>query len=111
MTAAAAAAGNPTTARPGQAELDMFYGEHGLTGELFDRFRVNAVPHPIETFRERLLGGAFPADSVPRLYLHCTADGPVRISADAAGWTIRILPTGHWPMLTMPLETADALGD
>jgi pimeloyl-ACP methyl ester carboxylesterase len=112
MTAAAAAAGDPDRLPvPGRAELDMFYGEHGLTGELFDRFRENAVPHPIETFREPLLAGAFPSDSVPRTYLHCKADGPVRIPVDAPGWTIQILPTGHWPMLTMPVETADALGD
>lgn len=112
LTAAAAAAGNPDRLPvPGQAELDVFYGKHGLAGELFDRFRDSAVPHPIETFREPLHGGAFPANSVPRTYLHCEADGPVRILADAPGWTVQILPTGHWPMLTMPVETAEALGD
>ena len=47
MTAAAAAAGNPDRLPvPGQAELDMFYGEHGLTGELFEQFRESAVPAP-----------------------------------------------------------------
>jgi pimeloyl-ACP methyl ester carboxylesterase len=112
LTAAAAAAGNPDRLPvPGQAELDLFYGEHGLTGELFDRFRDHAVPHPIGTFRESLLAGPFPGDSVPRTYLHSEADGPIRIPTDAPGWTIQVLPTGHWPMLTMPVETAYALGD
>jgi pimeloyl-ACP methyl ester carboxylesterase len=112
LTAAAAAAGDPDRLPvPGQPELDMFYGEHGLTGELFDRFRDNAVPHPIGTFREPLAAGAYPTDSVPRTYLHCDADGPVRLPADAPGWTIRILPTGHWPMLTMPVETASAIAE
>ena len=111
LTAAAVAAGDPDRLPvPGRAELDMFYGEHGLTGELFERFRDHAVPHPIETFREPLAAGPFPGDSVPRTYLHSEADGPIQIPSDAPGWVTQILPTGHWPMLTIPVETAVALG-
>jgi pimeloyl-ACP methyl ester carboxylesterase len=110
MAAMAAAAGDPDRIPvPGPAELDRYYGEHGVTGARYERFRSLAVPHPIGTFREPLAAGPHPADAVPRTYLHCEADGPLLIPGDAPGWTVRHLPTGHWPMLTLARETAQAI--
>ena len=110
MEAVAAATGDPDRIPvPGAAELDLYYGDHGVTGERYERFGRITVPHPIGAFREPLAAGKYPTDAVPRTYIHCDADGPLRLPADAPGWTVRHLATGHWPMLTQPLETAEAI--
>jgi hypothetical protein len=71
--------------------------------------------HPIGTYRERAGMPNPPARDVPCAYVACT-DHPARDPMMAvvagvreAGIPIHSLPTGHFPMLTMPVELADLL--
>ena len=52
---------------------------------------------------------------VPSVYITCGMHGdadpmaPVVTAVRAAGIPIHVLPTGHFPMMTMPVELADLL--
>jgi hypothetical protein len=71
--------------------------------------------HPIGTYREPAGLPNPRARGVPRSYIACT-DHPVEDPMTAvvaavreAGIAVHSLPTGHFPMLTMPVELADLL--
>lgn len=89
-----------------------------MAGDVSDRawdwFMARAVPQPARTFDQplRLVSGAF--EELPRTYIRCTGDlSPEEAVPPAArsdsSWRYYELPTGHWPMLTMPGELADLL--
>ena len=53
---------------------------------------------------------------MPSVYITCGTHGddddpmaPVVTAVRAAGIPIYVLPTGHFPMITMPVELADLL--
>jgi len=90
------------------AELDQFFGAHGLAGEDLRRFRAHAAPQPVGTYTERVrLPDPAAAAALPTAYLSCAGDGPA--PPLPAGWRHAELPTGHWPMITLPAELADRL--
>jgi hypothetical protein len=72
-------------------------------------------PHPIGTYRERSRVTNPAARVIPRTYIACTehpaGDPMAAIAARmrAAGVPVLELPTGHFPMLTMPVELAGIL--
>jgi pimeloyl-ACP methyl ester carboxylesterase len=110
MEAAAAAAGDPTRIPfVSDAELDLYYGEHGLSADAVSELRARATGHPIASFAERLTSRDPTAAALPRTYLHCTADGPAPVAPGQPGWDYAELDTGHWPMVTMPGRLADLL--
>ena len=109
MRAMAAAAGDPDRLPVVPDDmLDLYYPGHGLTGTLLDRFREHATPHPIAT-QAQPVSRTGAGESIPRTLLWCTGDGPTPTPADSPSWTIRELPTGHWPMLTHPTLVAQEL--
>jgi pimeloyl-ACP methyl ester carboxylesterase len=71
--------------------------------------------HPIGTYREPAVLPEPRARGVPRSYIACTdhpAEDPMTAVVAAvrkAGMAVHSLPTGHFPMLTMPVELADLL--
>ena len=71
--------------------------------------RSKAVGQPLRTFAEplQLVG---PDLDVPRTYIRCTAEGAATPGeVTGAGWQVRELATGHWPMLSAPQDLAHLL--
>ncbi|MFL6076084.1 MAG: alpha/beta fold hydrolase [Mycobacteriales bacterium] len=86
-------------------ELGLFFGAHELAGEDLRWFRRYATPQPLGTYTERV---RLPDPAtLPTAYLSCRGDGPA--PALPAGWRHAELPTGHWPMITLPDQLADHL--
>jgi pimeloyl-ACP methyl ester carboxylesterase len=89
-------------------ELDLFFGAHELAGEDLRWFRAHAAPQPVGTYTERVrLPDPDAGGALPTAYLSCGGDGPA--PPLPAGWRHAELPTGHWPMITLPGELADQL--
>jgi pimeloyl-ACP methyl ester carboxylesterase len=110
MEAGAAAAGDPfRLPLIGRAELDLYYGAHGLDDGLFEVLATKGTPHPIGTYRERLSLGNPAATAIDRTYLRATADAWSPITPETPGWDYTEIDTGHWPMFTKPLELAALL--
>ena len=102
IRAMAVAAGDPDRWPPPSDEmLDRYYPMHGLTGDLLTRFRARATPHPIATQAQPVgLTGA--GDAVRRRVIWCEGDGPVPELLGVPPAEVRVLATGHWPLLTHP---------
>lgn len=76
--------------------------------------RARAVGHPLGTLTQPLPLTDPAAAAIPTTYVQCTAAGaPVPGVVEQAraerGWSVRTLPTGHWPMVSMPRELAELL--
>jgi pimeloyl-ACP methyl ester carboxylesterase len=95
-------------------------GSLGAAGRGVDLERVRKLlarraGHPIGTYREPAPAPNPLARGVPRAYIACTdhpAQDPMTAVAAAvrqAGVPVHSLATGHFPMLTMPVELADLL--
>ena len=73
------------------------------------------APHPIGTYQEPASPRNLRALQVPSAYITCGTHGdndpmaPVVTAVRGAGIPIHVVPTGHFPMLTMPVELADLL--
>jgi pimeloyl-ACP methyl ester carboxylesterase len=110
MEAGAAAAGDPFRLPViGRAELDLYYGAHGLDDAMFEVVATRGTPHPIGTYRERLSLGNPDAATIDRTYVRATADSWSPIAPETCGWDYVEIDTGHWPMFTKPLELAGLL--
>lgn len=81
----------------------------GLTPEDEDWFRGTASPQPIKPFKDvaRLTNPA--RLDIPRTFIRCAGEGSILPDAVTDDWRVYELPTGHWPMVTMPRELADVL--
>jgi pimeloyl-ACP methyl ester carboxylesterase len=90
--------------------------EVDLTGEQQERFRRKSSPHPIKTMSQPLRLGASNSRQIPRTFVYCATaregeQGPPYLDyfRSTPGWSLERLYTGHWPMFSMPLETAALL--
>lgn len=92
-------------------ELVMYYGErHGLSAENLQWIRSHTVGHPIECYREALPIGDPRAAALPRTHIKCTYDPtPSPVSPGDAGWDYFELESGHWPLFSIPEQTAALL--
>lgn len=107
MEAGAAAAGDPLRLPViGRAELDLYYGAHGIDDGLFEVLATRGTPHPIGTYRERLSLGNPAAATIDRTYLRAAADAWSPVGPETPGWDYAEIDTGHWPMFTNPVELA-----
>lgn len=110
MEAGAAAVGDPFRLPViGRAELDLYYGAHGIDDGLFEVLATRGTPHPIGTYRERLSLGNPAATTIDRTYVRAAADAWSQIGPETPGWDYTEIDTGHWPMFTKPLELAAVL--
>ncbi|MFD8999013.1 alpha/beta fold hydrolase [Streptomyces abikoensis] len=109
---------------PGRDELPAWGSLDGLDDAALARMRRLAVGHPYGAFTEPLrLTGA--GDGLPASAVFCTANGntlamiealhragdPRLVAAAGKGTTFFELPTGHYPMLSVPTATAHVLID
>ena len=89
----------------------------GLDEAKRDFFRANAADEPLRVATDPVrLKGRIPVD-LPRLAILCTmplaavrgmiaSGNPWFAGMDRPEWTLRELPTGHWPMLSEPDKLA-----
>jgi pimeloyl-ACP methyl ester carboxylesterase len=90
--------------------FQLYYGGHGMTPDDMRWFAAHAAGQPIGTYREALPLGNPGAAALPRTYIRCTADaGPSPVVAGQEGWEYYELESGHWPMITKPVEVAELL--
>src|SRR5690606_33508328 len=103
---------------PSFEELSEDASLDGLTGEHLDLMRRKATPHPFGTYEQplRLNHGGWERSEFERVVIAChdfhsllDADLPMLAFLKEPGWRIEHLPTGHWPMLSMPVELAEML--
>ena len=91
------------------AQLDQFYGDHGLTAEDLTWVRRHVTAQPLATYREAL--PLTPVD-VARTFIRCTRTPmPPAVGPHADGWGWAELDAGHWPMITAPQATAKLLDE
>lgn len=79
--------------------------------------RSKAIPQPVGTFSQSVAARKQAAADLPSTYILCnkngmTADGieMIRDMANGQGWNLRELKTGHWPMVSMPDDVVELLG-
>jgi len=103
---------------PSFDELSEDASLDGLTAEHLDLMRRKATPHPFGTYEQplRLTHGGWASGDFERGLIAChdfhsllDAGLPQLAFLKEPGWRIEHLPTGHWPMLSMPKELAAVL--
>ncbi|MBW4718205.1 alpha/beta fold hydrolase [Saccharothrix obliqua] len=103
-------------AMPPVEVLGMSSSLDGLDEPQRKRLLANATPHPFGTYTQRLAETADPAPGVDRVVIAChdftgllDAGIPMLAYLNQPPWRRFDLPTGHWPMLSAPVELADVL--
>ncbi|WP_330632527.1 alpha/beta fold hydrolase [Halocatena halophila] len=95
---------------------DSHPGWVGISDEDTQWLRENAVPHPLNTFKQSVNVGNPDTAALPTSYILCTQNGmddsildTIRQLCDQREWELHELETGHWPMVSMPRELAHQL--
>ncbi|MFC9329614.1 alpha/beta fold hydrolase [Kitasatospora sp. NPDC057015] len=88
----------------------------GLDEDRRDVLSARATPQPFGTYTQRLAGPAEFGPGVDRVLIACRdfqglldSGVPGLAFLNHAPWRRFDLPTGHWPMLSVPAELADIL--
>ncbi|MGW3011907.1 alpha/beta fold hydrolase [Streptomyces sp. NPDC001219] len=88
----------------------------GLDEEQLGLLRTRATPQPFATFAQRLTRPVEPGPGVDRVVVACRdakalldAGTPALAFLNQPPWRHFALPTGHWPMLSTPVELAETL--
>jgi pimeloyl-ACP methyl ester carboxylesterase len=90
--------------------LDNFYGEHGLSPDDRAWMRARAVGQPVGTYREPSPADLSAVEALPRRYIVCAGDpGEPPVAPGTAGFDVVTLDSGHWPMITRPVELAHVI--
>jgi pimeloyl-ACP methyl ester carboxylesterase len=93
---------------PEPEELDRFLPITDMSEEDRRWFWAQATPQPVRLLSDPLaLTGA--GARIDTTWVHCSLDPDADPPELPGDWTVRALPTGHWPMITMPDELADIL--
>ncbi|WP_377266808.1 alpha/beta fold hydrolase [Peterkaempfera sp. SMS 1(5)a] len=96
--------------------LGSFGSLEGLGEDQRDLMRAQAVPQPFGTYEQRLTGSVEAGPGVDRVLIACNdfgallaAGAPMLAFLNQPPWRRFNLSTGHWPMLSAPIELADVL--
>lgn len=90
-------------------------GAFGLAGADRDWLLRRQVPHPFGMYRVPLDFDASRWAALPRCFVDCNEPAYPTIDAmrvrvrQQPGWRIEVMPTGHFPMVTMPEQTVRLL--
>lgn len=72
--------------------------------------RRHLTAQPAATYREALSLRNPAATALPRTYIRCTRTPfPPPVQPGTPGWDCAELDAGHWPMITVPRQTATLL--
>jgi pimeloyl-ACP methyl ester carboxylesterase len=101
---------------PSFEELSKSSSLTGLGDAERARFRAKAVAHPFGSFTEPLKLTRETPPAIPQYAIACDnfrelldAGNPMLDFLKGPGWSIELLDTGHWPMLSKPIELAAIL--
>ncbi|WP_049567562.1 alpha/beta hydrolase [Nonomuraea sp. SBT364] len=81
--------------------IDANFGDHGLTPEDRAWLRARATGQPVNTYRDPAPADLGAAEALPRTFVACLGD-----PGEPAGRDPLTLDSGHWPMITKPVELA-----
>jgi pimeloyl-ACP methyl ester carboxylesterase len=94
----------------GNLEVDLNEAQRAM-------FRERATPHPIKTMTQPVRLSAPIPQRIARTYVYCAKPkegepepGYLDYFRTTPGWSLEKLATGHWPMFSLPDETAALLG-
>jgi hypothetical protein len=110
---------------PKGEDLGRFGNLSGLTDDDRRLMEARGAPHPLGTMSQPLELSQTGPPAYPRAMIMCTATGfgverlkaemqsgePIFGPLTEGTWRFEELPTGHWPMLSMPKELAGLLLD
>ncbi|MFG2494983.1 alpha/beta fold hydrolase [Streptomyces caniferus] len=96
--------------------LGMFSSLEGLDEDRLDLMRTRATPQPFRTFQQGLTRPGELGPEVDHVVVACNdaqalldAGVPALAFLNQSPWRRFHLPTGHWPMLSIPAELAKTL--
>ncbi len=84
--------------------LDSNFGRHGLTPEDRAWLRARGIGQPINTYRDPAPADLSAVEGLPRTHIVCMGDPGD--PAVPSGHDLVTIDTGHWPMITKPVELA-----
>lgn len=92
-------------------QLDQLYPGHGISGADYAWMQSKLTPQPIATYARPAIAEPLDTAGARLAYVRCLRTTPpaADISENSPGWTFRTLDTGHWPMITDPAATAQAI--
>jgi pimeloyl-ACP methyl ester carboxylesterase len=109
---------------PSWEELEGVMGAslEGLGQDERDHMRAHATAQPLRTWTQPLSLKNAAREELPKLLITCSlplaqvrqmiaAGHPWFAALAGPQWSFRELPTGHWPMFSVPDELASLLGD
>lgn len=101
---------------PPFALLGAFSSLEGLDEDRLDLLRTRATPQPFSTFAQRLTRPGELGPDIDHVMVTCRdakalldAGVPAPAFLNRSPWRRFHLPTGHWPMLSTPVELAATL--
>lgn len=89
-------------------QLDQVYPGHGLEPDDLAWMRPLLSDQPVGTYTEAPVEGDLAGAALPISYVRCSRTTPAMADVPA-GWPVRTLDAGHWPMITVPGPTAEVL--
>ncbi|MEV2271938.1 alpha/beta fold hydrolase [Nonomuraea africana] len=87
--------------------IDANFGEHGLTAEDREWLRARGVGQPINTYRDPAPADLGAVEGLPRTFIACLGD--LGDPPHLPGHDLVTIDTGHWPMITKPVELAQLI--
>lgn len=94
-------------------QLDQIYPGHGISNEDWTWISTHVSSQPIRTYAQPATTRAIDTNATRLAYVRCLHTSPPVASIDEAtpGWRFRNLQTGHWPMFTDPVATANIVDE
>lgn len=95
--------------------LGSFGSLEGLSEDQLELMHAQAVPQPFGTYEQRLTDSVEAGSGVDRVLIACNdfrsllTTVPMLAFLNQPPWRRFDLSTGHWPMLSAPVELADVL--
>jgi len=94
-------------------QLDQVFPGHGISDEAWAWMSAKITPQPLHTYTQPATMRDIDTEATTLAYVRCLRTSPpvAEIDETTPGWVYRSLPTGHWPMITDPLATANMIGE
>lgn len=94
-------------------QLDQLYPGHGISNADYAWMQPQLTPQPVATYAQPAITEPISPGGARLAYARCLRTTPraADITENSPGWTILSLDTGHWPMITDPKATAQAINE
>lgn len=94
-------------------QLDQLHPEHGIDEADWRWMQPKLRAQPLGTYTQPAITEPLNPTAARLAYVQCLRTTPpaTDTSVSRSGWTYRTLDTGHWPMITHPGATAQAIAE